>query len=127
MSEHTKIPWSMDLPAAPCLINGHSHTVWQIISEDEVQGIAILILPDEDDTPFNRQLVEGNAKHILRCVNSHNAMVEALQKCERVISEMIPRSATGFSEEEIEEIRATHTVLVEARAALARLSDGGAL
>ena len=46
MGEHTPGPWAIQ-DAEGALINGHRHIIWPIASQSV--GVAIVILPDEDD------------------------------------------------------------------------------
>jgi len=81
-AKHTPGPWVIETGRAN--IGGHGHTVWMMGTEDNsTQGIgtAVVILPDEDDTPEARVEREATARFICRAVNGHAELLEALEEC----------------------------------------------
>ncbi|MBW2621302.1 MAG: hypothetical protein JRD68_00220 [Deltaproteobacteria bacterium] len=85
MSEpkHTPLPWEIE--ESQQIINLHKHTLFQITSaygadnEWSGTGVAVCMLPDEDKTPKNIEMVKANAEFIIRAANNHHALVEALE------------------------------------------------
>jgi hypothetical protein len=60
-SHHTPTPWLVDEP-------------WQIWAESIGEYVAITDVEGDGRTPY-----AANAEYIVRCVNSHDDLVEALQ------------------------------------------------
>ena len=81
--KHTPTPWKLDTPMRAVLIGGGLHRIYPIIHLQPEQpqdfGVAICILPREDDTPEERKIVEANARYIVLAVNHHEDLVRALQ------------------------------------------------
>lgn len=66
MSKFTPGPWDIEMGRA--LIGGHPHTCWVIGTAEtfpgEGVGVAVVILPDGDDSPEARVEREATAKFI---------------------------------------------------------------
>ena len=83
MTEHTPTPWKAgkwDITH----INGHKHHFISIVNnvpdgECEGTGVAVCLMPQENDTPKDRKTVKANAAFIVRACNCHEELVEALK------------------------------------------------
>lgn len=71
MNKHTPTPWALNTDDIPPTIYA------------EVNQHCIAILDDSSGAyKFDDVATcEANAEHIVRCVNSHDALVKALQEC----------------------------------------------
>ena len=72
MNKHTPTPWSLSLSdnATPHIMHGNHQGY-------EDREHLVCWMPAEITRQYNSL---ENAKHIVRCVNSHEALVEALRK-----------------------------------------------
>ncbi len=81
--KHTPLPWTIE--ESQRVINGHNHTLFQISSDygaDEEwsgTGVAVCMVPDEDKTTETIEMAKANAELIVRAVNNHEKLVEALE------------------------------------------------
>lgn len=114
MSGHTPGPW--DVRTGRADIGGHGHKIWAVGTDDV--GCAIVILPDEDDTPKARaeraatahfvaaapalkEALEGMADAWLREEanwGAYNRAIDALAACEPPKTEPPQRANTGADE-----------------------------
>ena len=76
MSKHTELPYHK-LQWRSAYINDHKHFHIQIVNKDT--GVAVCILPKEDESRATRKLVKANAEFIVRSCNCHDELLEALK------------------------------------------------
>jgi hypothetical protein len=79
----TNTPVEVGLPLENVYIGGHPHVVWPIYHEDRRQepdfagvGIAVCILPRENDTPAERRSMEANARIIAALLNAAHSQLD---------------------------------------------------
>jgi hypothetical protein len=87
LAKGTEGPVEVGLPLEGVYIGGHPHVVWPIYHEDRRQepdfagiGVAVCILPREDDTPAERAYVEANARLIAALLNAAQGIVAAAKR-----------------------------------------------
>jgi hypothetical protein len=73
---HTVTPWRVGKTS--CIIGGDSN----LIAHTERSGLS-------------GALNHTNAHHIVRCVNAHEALVAALEQCERTLSDLPSTKTAG--------------------------------
>jgi hypothetical protein len=116
--KHSELPFEI-IEEDSTIINGHMHRYVSIgnnIPDGEFggTGIAVCILPEENDSPQDRELIRANADFIVTACNNHEALVEALELC----AEILENIHTG-SDDECECWEAAD----KAKAALARVRE----
>ena len=93
MSKHTKTPWRL----------GGFASIWSGVQEQSaISSDLVCVLPELDE---NR---EGNAEFIIRAVNSHDALVEALEEARNCLATWMeiaePNDVRGYDEDAIKQI-----------------------
>lgn len=79
MTNATARPWKQGRNFDPVTIGGHKHMAWEVLSEDGI-GVCVVILPYEDRTPEVIEERITTLNLILKSVNAHDALVEALEE-----------------------------------------------
>ncbi len=82
----------------------HSPTNWDIGKQDEMR-IAIYdnnkelvaLIPGLDRRPGKENLGINNAKHIVKCVNSHQGLIDALKACHDILANNRVNSNWSFA------------------------------
>lgn len=103
MSGHTKTPWRVDPKRQLRVMAGEDDTICSTGCQDSL-----------------RAQWEANAEHIVRCVNSHDALVKALEKLDAAFDlDPSDENVVALAEQlEIENPEALREALEFARAAL---------
>lgn len=111
MSEHTKTPWEMTKQP------GQFHF---IISDSLLDDCRIAACFQSEDITYER--AEANAAYIVQCVNSHEALVKALNAC-LVDLRAWRKSNPEIASESVSETAplTTNQVITMAEAALAKV------
>lgn len=73
-------PWERDDVMECVMIGNHPHRVYPVASPSTETGIAICILPREDDSPKDRATVEANA-HLIAASPTLYAALEKARIC----------------------------------------------
>jgi hypothetical protein len=92
----SNLPWEIDEIWGTTRINGHKHFYISIgnsnqpVDDYQGYGVAVCILPKENDTPTDRKIVEANAAYIVEACNNYERLqtekAELAKACEQMIA-----------------------------------------